>query len=192
MDRQFIRSVLFGEGSKLQLIEEAAFHGCFRLTTIDVPSGVREIGFECFAECAALSRVRFLGQSILRLNGSAFFGCCSLVSFCVPSSIEFIAEKCFTGCDSLSTLSFELPSHLRELRDLPLGSLSVVDIPDSVEILEAITDNHLHSIMINFGRESQLKDIRISGLGWVRWTKAFLRLPAHRLKLLRRFREFTE
>ena len=45
-----LQKVTFEEGSELRVIGEEAFMGCSGLKSIQLPDGLREIGFEAFEE----------------------------------------------------------------------------------------------------------------------------------------------
>jgi hypothetical protein len=175
------------------------FSDAFRfsgLCSITIPSLVDEIEAEVFYNCERLSRVTFETKSELRRIGSlTFSGCSAVESFCIPSSVELIGESCFSGCENISSLSFENPSHLRELVDLPLESVSWVDIPDSVEVLNAQLNWRSERLTFNFGEGSKLDRITICRSSDFRWRsrpaiRVFMQIPAHRLKALRDCGEF--
>jgi hypothetical protein len=195
---EFLRSVSFGAGSRLRLIAFGAFDSS-GLCSITIPSSVEEIEPQVFCCCERLSRVTFEAKSNLRrIRSRAFLGCSALESFCIPSSVELIGEYCFFGCEHISSLSFENPSHLRALVGLPVKSVRWVDIPDSVEVLDARTrmDWRSERLALNFGEGSKLNRITLLPIyAYLRAPRpvirAFVRIPAHRLKVLRYRDEFS-
>jgi hypothetical protein len=188
-----IRLISFGARSRLRLIRDDAFLS-YVLCSITIPSSVEEIGTGGFGDCKRLSRVTFGWKSSLRRIGSwTFRGCSSFESFSIPSSVELIGAYCFWDCEHISHLTFENPSYLRELVDLPLKSVSWVDIPDSVEVLDIGIHWKYEPLTVNFGEGSKLDRIKLlPHLGCSSdLIRAFVRIPAHRLKYLRCRREFA-
>jgi hypothetical protein len=148
------------------------------------------------------------GSKLVRIEQEAFSGCSSLKRLCLPSSLEYVGANCFEGCRSMSTLEFAMPSHLRELMDLPQRWRRLGEIPDSVEILGlarwdmdlgwrdhmdlapvfgiSIPRQRTGRYALNFGRESMLKQV-ITGT-----RRSFLRLSSRNLKLFRSDLEFGQ
>jgi hypothetical protein len=131
-----LESAFFCSGSPLGSIPMEAFFACSALESIVLPSSVKTLGVRCFCRCLKLVNSPLpVDSEVVRIEPGAFWNCSLLTSVFLPSSIEFIGEQCFQDCDSLSILTFGLPSHLRELLDLPPNLLCFVSIPDSVEVL---------------------------------------------------------
>jgi hypothetical protein len=193
--KTFLRSVSFGRESRLRSFGHSSFAECPSLNVFHIPSSVREIGNCSFFNCRQLTCVTFESISeLVRIGDQAFFGCISLQSLCIPSSVELIGKSCYAGCTVLSTLIFECPSHLRALQSLRQWVTGSVDIPDSVEILDATLFAISPRRVFHFGEGSKLSRISFSWVVSVGarfcWSRAFVRLPAHRLKVLRCNQEF--
>jgi hypothetical protein len=195
--------VTFEFGSRLQVIDNKAFEHCTQIRTICLPASLHKLGEDVFRNCFRLSQVTFESPSQLkRIELGTFEDCCDLASFCIPAGVEFVGNYCFQGCIALSALVFEQPSYLRELLSLPTGSLIVVDLPDSVEVFTPFITSQSERLTINFGAGSKLREIRGFARGtiarpnriWVRRVtfpmRAFINLPAHRVKALRCEAEF--
>jgi hypothetical protein len=195
-----LENLTFESGSKLQKICTAAFRLASNVRSVCLPASLQEIGSEAFMDCRSLSRVTFeSGSELRRIEASAFYGCRALDALCFPSTVEFVGPSCFYDCVNLSTLIFETPSRLQELSSLPNGSLRSVTIPDSVEVLAVYMIGQSRPLVIDFGEGSKLQRCELylpeqclqrlipyatAEVG------AFLRMPAHRLKQLRRDQEF--
>jgi hypothetical protein len=199
MWQRFVQSVSFGSRSSLRFIKSGAFCGC-GFASIDIPSSVEEIDEQAFESCSLISRVTFDRRCELKKIGRlAFASCRVLESFCVPSSVEIIDALCFDHCFKLSNLTFEFPSHLRELRSLPSWCSTCVDVPDSVELLSVVFLDLGRRLTVNFGEGSKLAHLTFepprtpiydsAARSGARF-RAFLRIPAHRLKALRGSKEF--
>jgi hypothetical protein len=194
--KRFLRSVSFGRESNLRSFGPSSFGHCAALNVIHIPSSVRAIGSATFFNCRQLKCVTFESISELAVIGNrAFLFCPSLQSLCLPASIESIGKSCLLGCTALSTLVFECPSRLRELRSFPTSAIRSLDIPDSVEVLQAQLDTNSEMFTLNFGEGSQLGRLSLMWapqLGHLSgWVRVFVRLPAHRLKVFRCNQEFV-
>lgn len=198
--RTSIDSLSFGSQSHLRSIDDSAFEVCSNLRVMCIPSTVTAIDAWAFAQCYFLISVTFEAHSQLVVIGAnAFVDCHNLGigpgSLCLPSSLEYVGERCFELCKSLSRLNFEAPSHLRVLRSLPTVSLSSIEIPDSVEILESTIDGRSWGLTTTFGQESKLTHIKFSPCKTrdgcaVLPIRAWIQIPASRLKAVRDNAEF--
>jgi hypothetical protein len=194
-----IRSVSFGRESRLWSFGASSFARCSSLNAIHIPSTVREIKSQTFFFCWRLTVVTFESMSeLVQIEEKAFWCCPSLESLCIPSSVESIAGFCFRGCAAISTFVFECPSHLRELRSLIESPIRSLDIPDSVEVLEAMIPMRAYRCTLKFGEGSKVGWIRLGRaepprdcLVRVHSVRAFVRVPAHRLKVFRCSQEFV-
>jgi hypothetical protein len=167
----------------LTCIEASAFSESV-LESIALPSSVQKLGHDCFASCQRLTTVMFPADSkLVRIESKAFAYCRKLGPIRLPTSVERIPEYCFSGCDSMSNLAFSLPSHLRELLDLPTGLTEVIEIPDSVEVI-SMSDRQRPPPGLDFGSESKLQTIK-----W-KTKRSFLRFACQTLKRLRADIEF--
>jgi hypothetical protein len=194
--KHFIRSVSFGPGSKIRRFGDRSFGQCKTMNVLHIPSTVREIGNATFSNCKGLTCVTFESVSeLVRIGEQAFYHCLNLESLCIPASVESIGKLCFAECTALSSLVFESPSHLRELRSLSgCTKIDSLDIPDSVEVLETELDPDSHVLTLNFGEGSKLAEmtLRFPDVPWGSScvVRAFVRVPAHRLKVFRCNHEF--
>jgi hypothetical protein len=78
--------VIFESGSKLQRIEEYAFHGT-GVKMIRIPSSVEFIGKECFSWCGSLCEITFEGNVKL-IENDAFTYCWALKCVKVPCGVS--------------------------------------------------------------------------------------------------------
>ena len=101
-----LKTVTFGENSKLTTIGNNAFDYCTSLTSITIPSSVTSIGEDAFWHCTSLKTVTFGANSKLTSIGEdAFWKCTSLESIEIPSSVTSIGYDAFYGCTSLESIS---------------------------------------------------------------------------------------
>ena len=71
--------------------------GCFErcgITSIEIPSTLTTIPYECFRDCSSLSSVT-LNEGLETIGLGAFWGCTSLTEIVVPDSVTDIDEHAF-------------------------------------------------------------------------------------------------
>ena len=93
---------------------------------------VKEIGFNAFANCSALTSIT-IGNNVTSIGNYAFFYCPSLTSVTIPDSVTVIGELAFSNCSSLTSVT--IPNSVTSIGDrvfLFCSSLTSVNIPDNV------------------------------------------------------------
>lgn len=149
-----LKKVVFEEESCVKTIAGAAFEGCDKLTSINLPDTVTAINSGTFYGCSSLTSVN-IPDGVTAIGSDAFFRCDSLSSLTIPDSVKSIGEHAFNNCpftsitipDSVTQIganaffncrslqSVVLPNALQEIADeLFTGceALTTVNIPDSV------------------------------------------------------------
>lgn len=117
--------------SSLKDVGNYAFGDCIGLTEVTIPANVKVIR-SIFYGCSNLKKVTILGNSLTNLGSSAFEGCTSLEEINIPEGVLWIGMATFSSCNSLKKLS--LPSTL-----LTIG-VSAIGCPnlESLECLAAV------------------------------------------------------
>ena len=82
-----------------------AFYGCTSLASIINPGSVSLIGDYAFYYCTSLASIP-LFDSLTEIGTYAFYGCTSLASIDISASVTSIGDNAFYGCTSLA--SFEV------------------------------------------------------------------------------------
>ena len=113
-----LEEVVFTEPSKIEVLPFELFVNCSSLTTINIPSSVKEIKPLCFAGCAALTHV-VIPEGVELIGRQAFSECTNLQSIIIPSSIvesgipsggttaiQGVAKGAFWKCDNLSKVYY--------------------------------------------------------------------------------------
>ena len=97
------------------------------LSSVDVPSSVKTIGYGAFANCLQLTHAEIHG-SVEAI--SAFSGCIMLESVVLPNTIKSIGG--FEGCDNLESII--LPNSLETIYDGTFANSGIknIQIPDGV------------------------------------------------------------
>ena len=127
-------------------IDGAAFHRCYSLQSIIIPSTVKKIGAQAFAQCHQLQTISFPENGeITDIHYATFSGCESILEIRIPNYIRAIREEAFEDCFMLrnvvlqeglhelnmesfaycvSLTSIQLPSTLHYIRNNPFEQCS--------------------------------------------------------------------
>ena len=82
------------------VIGSYAFHDCSRLTSLNLPAGVTEIGYRAFKGCSGLTSLT-LPAGITEIGKEAFYGCSGLTSIYVyAEKVPKIYSDVFLGIDA--------------------------------------------------------------------------------------------
>ena len=104
-DCQNLEDVLFESPSNIQQIGSQAFYNCNKLTDIDIPKSVTELGDGAFRYCTSLGEVTFgEGSTLQLLPASIFLNCSALTDIILPTSLTTIANDAFNGCEKLTSI----------------------------------------------------------------------------------------
>ena len=117
--------------STLENIGTGAFKDCSGLTSIEIPSKVREIGYSAFWGCSGLTSIH-IPSTIAVIGDYAFFYCSGLKELTISSSLTAIPERAFLGCSSLTTLT--IPPSVRRIDEFAFSGcteLTTVILPAS-------------------------------------------------------------
>ena len=95
-------------------IGDYAFSSCKGLTSVTLPNELKEIGEGAFSFCRKIKSIN-LPNTINRIRRSTFEYCSSLTSIELPKNITIIGESAFAGCENL--ISITLPDSLSSIED---------------------------------------------------------------------------
>lgn len=87
-------------GEPVITIADGAFENLSGITTVLVPSGIRNIGEHAFSGCRDLRGV-CLADTVRVIGDAAFDGCTSLESILIPASMHSIAANAFEDCAAM-------------------------------------------------------------------------------------------
>ncbi len=88
---------------KLKVIPASAFRQS-KLTSIQIPATVTEIGDAAFSTCSALTGITFADQSQLKRIGDNAFQMCPIDEITLPDGVETMGNYVFLGCPKLATV----------------------------------------------------------------------------------------
>lgn len=118
--------------STLKTIGEGVFYGCSRLTSVELPAQTVSIGNEAFGDCPLLATLS-LGEGLKSIGRSAFENCIALTGVSMPADMESIGALAFKGCTKLASAA--LGSSLTLLGDSAFygcSALQSVELPVTV------------------------------------------------------------
>lgn len=142
-------------------VGQYAFSGCNNITSITLPSSVKDISY-AFG-CYSLRVVNVAKDSQLENISGAFSGCVSLEHFEIPSSVKAIGQDAFRACRSLT--SVVIPNSVTSIGEYAFyecDSLASVVIPNSVTSIGKNAFNYcgaLRSIELPSSLESIEKQV---------------------------------
>ena len=84
-------------------IHNFAFSGCTNLSSITLPEGLTVIASSAFGSCQSLTEI-IIPEGVTTICFSAFGGCTKLASITLPSTLEFIEKSAFGECPSLKSI----------------------------------------------------------------------------------------
>ena len=96
----------------LTAIGNLAFYQCTSLTSVTIPSSVKDIGKQAFNNCDALTSIN-IPSSVTSIGQNAFSGCHGLTSITIPSPVTFIDQNTFANCINLTSVTF--PNTLKRI-----------------------------------------------------------------------------
>ncbi len=80
-----------------------AFDECRRLTTINLPYGIKTIGDVAFSSCNQLIKIN-IPRSVKSIGGWTFYWCTNLARVEIPNGVESIGQRSFYQMNSLTTV----------------------------------------------------------------------------------------
>ena len=90
------------KGYSVLIVDENAFKDCNNLISVDIQSGITNIGKGAFSGCSNLESVS-IPRSMIAIDEQAFFGCSSMTSIEIPSDLAYIiGSQVFEGCSNLT------------------------------------------------------------------------------------------
>ena len=101
--------------TNLTTINDYAFYGCHKLTSIILPNSVAVIGSSAFCSCFSLKCSLIIPNTVISINSQAFSDCSGLTgSLTIPNSVTTIGYRAFQGCSGL-TGSLNIPNSITSI-----------------------------------------------------------------------------
>ena len=96
------------DGLPVRKINDAAFIVCQKITSVQIPATVREIGARAFSDCWNLTNISFtVGSGLVTIGDGAFTNCISLTTITLPGTLSRLGAGCFQGCAQLTDVYFK-------------------------------------------------------------------------------------
>ena len=91
-----------------------AFENCKSLKTATINASIKEIPYNLFKDCTALTTVKFSASSpIETAESSTFENCTSLTSVTLPTKLTNLSNRFFKDCTSLTNIT--IPDSVKEV-----------------------------------------------------------------------------
>ena len=135
------------QGKPVVAIADNAFYRSEDLRKVVIPSSVKSIGVNAFADCPKLNTVIFEAGGSCSIAESAFEGCTLLRKLDFNNSVIAVGERAFMNCKRIYTLSVG-----NELQEIGYGAFTgceqmLFKAPDGSYAAEYAAENHL---IVNF------------------------------------------
>ena len=119
----------------ITLIDQQAFQGNSKVTSVSIPRTVTEIGHYSFSGCTAMKSVT-LGNGVTQVFKDAFANCSSLETITFPISNLWFENETFTGCNNVKEVYLE-DTHVQGVQGTDpfelIGSQATLFVPYGTE-----------------------------------------------------------
>ena len=93
------------DGLPVRGVMPFGFSTCQKLTDVEFPATLREVGEKAFLWCSALTNVTF-SEGLQSVGDYAFSNCFNLASVTFPKTLSHLGHGCFDRCRALETVRF--------------------------------------------------------------------------------------
>ncbi len=134
-----LTKVTFAENIEIDSIDEKVFYGCYELTSIVIPSSVKNIGKNAFGNCSSMTTITFAENcQVENIDSNAFRYCSALELIVIPSSVKTIGNNAFEDCSKLTTVTFAENCQIEKISDYAFrgcSTLESIEIPSCVQAI---------------------------------------------------------
>ena len=128
-----IERVIFADGSRCSIIGDQVFAACSNLTSIELPSTIKELGDQVFLNCILLEALDL--STVEKIGSAIFSGCSALKSISLPQNMTEIGDNFFAGCSALEKCN--ISNNLVRIGDGAFsGCVKLLNIPESTALEE--------------------------------------------------------
>ncbi len=133
-------------GTGITDIGAFAFVDCPALVNISLPHNVMSIGEGAFMRCTALRKIN-IPDGVTRIEKDTFYGCESLTSVSIPNNVTSIGYMAFKDCKLLTRVS--IPNSVTSIGScafMGCESLTEIVLPDGIKTIESDTFSECRSL----------------------------------------------
>ena len=94
------------EGMQVTSVDNSAFAGNGKITSVTLGANVKVIEAAAFVGCENLAEVN-LGGALERIGSAAFFGCSGLKKVILPASLKDVGIDAFASCPLIETVNYD-------------------------------------------------------------------------------------
>lgn len=94
------------------------------LIAINMPSSLKEIGFETFESCHGLTEIT-LGENVILIEECAFEECSDVETITFNSKVEVIESHAFASCNSIRSLT--IPENVTTIGEFAFGYMNALE-----------------------------------------------------------------
>lgn len=138
MELYFVPKGIWGEVTLLDgitTIPLSAFQNCTGITTVSLPSTVKEINDGAFYGCTALEEI-FLNDGLTSIGEYAFSKCTSLQIISLPESVRTIKDCAFADCTNLYyALLHEGITSIGKMAFFSCENLIGIELPSTLTVI---------------------------------------------------------
>ena len=130
-----LECIEFEPNSALIRISARLFQNCAQLTTIELPSRIETLGYNCFQNCTDLTEIK-LPTNLQTIGAASFENCKRLSTIKFPKFVRVINSNAFYKCTSLTEIF--IPSNIISIGGYTFCSCSKIE-----KIIFQSTETHI-------------------------------------------------
>ena len=144
-----------GEFYEVKYIGENAFEGCELITSIELSTGIEQIGDMAFLNCIALKDL-YTPETLLFCSYTAFNGTQGVTVHCYSSSYQL-----FTVFGIIQNLRLDIVDSVGDELDIGIGSLGSIDLMNTIMLAIKRIIQMILYFVINFDSEAE-EDVTVN------------------------------
>ncbi len=140
------------------------FSYCYKLETVNLPSGIPGVPFQMFWECQKLTAV-VIPEGVAGISDKVFWNCYALSSVTLPDSLVSIGQQAFHACLNLETVT--LSANVMEIDDTAFNDCEflVMSAPEGSFAAQYAIDHNLMPEPVVLESAHPYNKERASGMG---------------------------
>ena len=154
-----ITSVSYEAKENIDTIENEAFRGCSKLTTIELPPNIQVVSNSLFYDCTALKNIS-IPSKVTKIDDYAFRNCKNLSVITFDSQVKTVGAEAFYSCSSLK--SMKLPENVTTIyrNAFSYSGLETFTVPESLKTIQEYAFSYSSLKRIEFPSYSEYQSIK--------------------------------